>query len=349
MAIARKLGLPVVLLCACMAAPASAAILPTDLDAKVGPNYQPTDEDEREIWKTLQQLEDTIRKSPQRLAAPELEAYTRRVFERLIGRPAPDLRIYLMRDASFNAAMFPTGMMIVHTGLMARVRNEAEFAAVLGHEAGHYLRKHYLDRDRKTRERANAIEVVTAAGRSSYYGFFNPYSPMVNHAIVSVFRFNRNQESEADAYGIMLMARAGYPPRAASAIWEELIEERRASATARDRRYREEEASATSTHPPTARRIADLAETADHLVAKAAPDGSEAGAGWPAATRPYRAMLLNEQVSLNDPGASLYLLETLAKARWTGLLRFNEGEVYRLRRADGDSRRPRPRTPPPSR
>ena len=48
-------------------------------------------------------------------------------------------------------------------------------------------------------------------------------------------------------------------------------------------------------------------------------------------------MLLREQIYLNDPGASLYLLENRAKDGWTGLLRFAEGEVYRLRNAKGDA------------
>ena len=48
-------------------------------------------------------------------------------------------------------------------------------------------------------------------------------------------------------------------------------------------------------------------------------------------------MLLHEQIYLNDPGASLYLLENQAKDGWTGQLRFNEGEVYRLRNAKGDA------------
>ena len=142
---ARKHWLSVALLCACMASLAQAAILPTDLEAKVGANYEPVDADERDIWQSLARLEEAIRTSPQRLIAPELDAYTRGVVERLIGRPAPDLRIYVMRDASLNAAMLPSGMMIVNTGLLARVRNEAQLAAVLGHEAGHYFRKHSLD------------------------------------------------------------------------------------------------------------------------------------------------------------------------------------------------------------
>src|SRR5688500_7845549 len=104
--------LSVTLLCGCMASLAQAAILPTALEAKVGANYQPADSDERAIWQSLARLEEGIRTSPQRLNAPELDAYIRGVFERLIDRPAPDLRIYVMRDASLNAAMLPSGMMI---------------------------------------------------------------------------------------------------------------------------------------------------------------------------------------------------------------------------------------------
>lgn len=336
MAMTRKHGLPAALLCACLASPAPAAILPTDLEAKVGAGYEPVDANERGIWENLERLEALVRASPQRLIAPELDAYTRGVVERLIGRPAPDLRIYLMRDATFNAAMFPTGMMLVNTGVLARVRTEAEFAAVLGHEAGHYFRKHYLERDRETREKSAAIEAVNSAARSAYYGYYVSYSGAVVHAVTSIFRFSRNQESEADAYGLMLMARAGYSPRPASAVWEQLIDERRASAAARGRRYRGEAGSALSTHPPTERRIADLNDTADSLAGKRGLPATGSRDTWASVIRPYQAMLLQEQVYLNDPGASLYLLENLAQDGWSGLLRFNEGEIYRLRGADGD-------------
>ena len=47
-------------------------------------------------------------------------------------------------------------------------------------------------------------------------------------------------------------------------------------------------------------------------------------------------MLLDDQVKLNDPGASQYLIETLARDGWNGLLRFYEGEVWRLRNRAGD-------------
>jgi hypothetical protein len=45
----------------------------------------------------------------------------------------------------------------------------------------------------------------------------------------------------------------------------------------------------------------------------------------------HRKMLLDDQVKLNDPGASLFIIRNLAADGWTGLLRFYEGEAIRLR------------------
>jgi predicted Zn-dependent protease len=324
------------LLCACMASTARTAILPTDLEPRVGADDQPVDSDERAIWQSLERLEEVIRTSPQRVIAPELDAYTRGVVERLLGRPAPDLRIYLMHDASLNAAMLPSGMMIVNTGLLARVRNEAQLAAVLAHEIGHYFRKHSLDLHRDSRRKSAMAEAAASALHSHELGTNSAWTMIGQAIMLSGFRFSRDLESEADAYGLMLMARAGYPPRAASEIWGQLVDERRASATARHKRYRDGTSSALSTHPPTEDRMINLTDTADYLAVKRALAGDEDREEWAAVIRPYQAMLLQEQIYLNDPGASLYLLENLAKDGWTGLLRFNEGEVYRLRNANGD-------------
>jgi beta-barrel assembly-enhancing protease len=320
-----------------MSTTARTAILPTDLEPRVGADYQPVGADELAIWQSLDRLEELIRNSPQRVISPELDAYTRAVIERLIGRPAPELRVYLMHDSSLNATMLPSGMMIVNTGLLARVRNEAQLAAVLGHEAGHYFRRHSLDLHRDKRRKAVMAEAATSALHSyednESYGAWS----LINQAIMmSSPRFSRDLESEADAYGLMLMARAGYPPRAASAIWRQVIDERRASAAARHMSYRDETNSVLSTHPPTEGRMTDLADTADYLAGKRTLAGGEGREDWAEVIRPYQAMLLQEQIYLNDPGASLYLLENLAKDGWTGLLRFNEGEIYRLRHANGD-------------
>ena len=53
-------------------------------------------------------------------------------------------------------------------------------------------------------------------------------------------------------------------------------------------------------------------------------------------SRSIRPTLLDDQVKLNDPGASQYIVNTLAKDGWNGLLRFHEGEIWRLRNRTGD-------------
>ena len=327
---------------ACMGGPAKAYVLPTDLPPLVGEGYQPQDADERGIWQSLERIEESIRTSPQLLNAPELHVYTRGVIERLVGRPTPELRLYLMRNSDFNAAMFPSGMMIVHTGLLARVRSEAQYAAVLGHEAGHYFRKHTLQQYRSIRRKSAAMAVVGAAAgatagmASSATSWINAAYAINSALLLSVFQFSREAEAEADGYGISLMARAGYSPGAASEVWKQLIEERKASAAQRKKRYRDRSASVISTHPPSEDRMEDLADTADYLSQAAGPDARDRRAEWLAAIAPYREQLLDEQVKLNDPGASLYLVESLAQDGWTGVLRYQEGEIYRLRAAAGD-------------
>ena len=327
---------------ACMAGAANAYVLPTDLAPLVGEGYTPSDADERGIWQSLERIEESISTSPQLLQAPQLHAYTVRVIERLVGRPAPELRLYLMRNSAFNASMFPSGMMVVHTGLMARVRSEAQYAAVLGHEAGHYFRKHTIQQYRSIRRKSAAMAVVgaaagAAAGIASSGGSWINAAYAINSALLlSVFQFSREDEAEADAYGISLMARSGYSLTAAAEVWKQLIEERKASAEQRNKRYRDRSQSVLSTHPPSEDRMTDLADTAAYLSSEEPRERADGRAEWLAAIAPHRVQLLEEQVKLNDPGASLYLVESLATDGWNGVLRYQEGEIYRMRAADGD-------------
>src|SRR5215831_4357257 len=301
----------------CLPSMAAARVLPTDLQPLIEPNYEPRDADERGIWQSLERVEEAVRNSPQRLVAPDLENYTRGVVERLIGRPAPEVRIYLVRNAFFNASMAPNGMMVVHSGLMARMRNEAQFAAVLGHESGHYFRKHTIVQYRTQRRRAAigafvAAAANVAAGASAQAGsaasgrsWIDAANAINSALMMSLFQFSRDEEAEADAYGIGLMAHAGYAPEAASQVWGQFIAERKASAASLHKRYHDESDSSVSTHPPNQERMDDLAETAMILAHGREDTGFERRDEWRAATLKYLPMLLEEQIRLNDPGASL--------------------------------------------
>ena len=101
--------------------------------------YQPKDAVEQGLWLEMDEAEQQMRASKFLIEDPELNAYVKGVLCRAVGtEKCGAARIYLMRTPQFNAAMAPNGMMLVWSGLLLRARNEAELAAVLGHEFVHF-------------------------------------------------------------------------------------------------------------------------------------------------------------------------------------------------------------------
>jgi predicted Zn-dependent protease len=152
--------------------------------------------------------------------------------------------------------------------------------------------------------------------------------------ILSLFAYSRTLEAEADAMGLRLIGEAGYDPLAMPETWQQLIEETEASARMRrkrpDRGY-----SLFATHPAPAERMADLRASAQEVRGRT----GEAGRGrdrYLNALGQHRTRFLDDQVKLNDPGASLYIVQNLARDGWTGLLRYYEAEIWRLRGEKGD-------------
>lgn len=310
----------------------------------VDPGYRPSDAAEGAVWQDCARVEENLAGSDPLIAAPPLHRYVSDVIQTLLRDRARDTRLYLVHDPSFNASMWPNGMMVVHSGLLIRMRNEAQLAAVLGHESGHYLRRHSIaahrDKVRKTGMMAfvAAGSNVMAGAAAIAGGDGRSWADIVNNVngslYASMFTFDRQQESEADAFGVRLLAEAGYTPDAAAAVWQQLIEERRASAAARSKHYRARVA-AFSTHPPNEERMADLTLSAQELATHRST-GHDGGVEWRRAIAPVRSALLDEQVKQNDPGASLYLINAHAADGWDGTLCFYQGETFRLRDAPGD-------------
>jgi hypothetical protein len=117
-------------------------------------------------------------------------------------------------------------------------------------------------------------------------------------------------------------------------IWQQLIEEVEASAAMRrkrpDRGY-----SLFATHPAPESRMTDLRASAAE-VKGGAGEGARGRERYLQAIGAHRRTLLDDQVKLNDPGASLYIIRNLAKDGWSGLLRYYEAEIWRLRGEKGD-------------
>jgi predicted Zn-dependent protease len=217
------------------------------------------------------------------------------------------------------------------------MRNEAQLAGVIAHESGHFLRRHQIRSWRDMKRKTDIFSIAAmAAGVGGAAGgvYLGDYVQLAQlGTILSLFQYSREMEAEADALGARLIADTGYPPVEMANIWQQLIGEEDASA--RYRRKHRRKGSLFDTHPSPDARMADLrADVAEVTVPGRTYDNKRER--YLSMIGPIRPMLLDDQVKLNDPGASQYLIETLAQDGWNGLLRFYEGEVWRLRNRHGD-------------
>lgn len=132
--------------------------------------------------------------------------------------------IVVFEDESLNAFALPGNKIGVYTGLIDLVDNQAQLAAVIGHEIGHVLAKHSNERMSQETAMQQGMGIVgavvgtptsalgqagmAALGLGVEYGVLLPYS--------------RTQETEADVIGLDLMAKAGFDPRQSITLWQKM-------------------------------------------------------------------------------------------------------------------------------
>jgi predicted Zn-dependent protease len=319
---------------------AQARVRPQDMVPLIGPGFRPTDRDEQGLWKEMERVEEEIAGSNLLITDPKLTGYLQNLIGTVGGPAAKDFRIYLARIPDFNAMMFPSGFAVIFSGLLLRMRNEAQLAGVIAHESGHFLRRHMIRSWRDQRRKTDLLAIgsmlagVGGARAGVYLGEYVQHAQL--GAILSLFQYSRAMEAEADAMGAKLLADTGYPPIEMANIWQQLIGE--ADASARYRGKRRRRGSLFDTHPSEGSRMVDLRADAAEITVPGKRYDSQRER-YLSTIGPIRAMLLDDQVKLNDPGASQYLIQTLAQDGWNGLLRFYEGEVWRLRNRTGDEPR----------
>jgi predicted Zn-dependent protease len=320
---------------------AKARIKPADMVPLIGPGFRPTDKDEIGRWQQMERVEEEVAGSNLVMKDAGVDAYVRDLIGKVGGPAAKDMRIYVLRVPEFNAMMFPSGFAVVFSGLLLRMRSEAQLAGVIAHESGHFLRRHMIRQWRDMRRKTDILSIgamlagVGGAGAGVYLGDYVQLAQL--GTILSLFRYSRELEAEADAMGLKLIAEAGYSPIEMSNIWAQLIGELDASARYR-RKHRERRIDLFETHPAEETRMADLKVSAAEMTVPGRTYDARRAA-YLQAIAPIRPMLLDDQVKLNDPGASQYVIETLAIDGWNGLLRFYEGEIWRLRNRRGDMAR----------
>jgi len=194
----------------------------TTLPPVTAPGFQ-LEEDERSLWRAVQEAEDRFEASGILYPDPELEAYLNEVARRLeppSAFAAIPFRVRVVRNPYLNAFALPNGRVYVHTGLLARMENEAQLSTLLGHEMTHATHRHAL-RERRQLTNSMALAVGLNAvlpGIGSLAGFS------------AVRGYSRELETEADEQALRLVARAGYDvgesPKLFAHLKEQLSEEK---------------------------------------------------------------------------------------------------------------------------
>ncbi|MED5430829.1 M48 family metallopeptidase [Alcanivorax sp. MD8A] len=176
-----------------------------------------------------------------------------RIPARFPDSPLPDSwEIVVFADATPNAFALPGGKIGVNEGLLQVANNDAQLAAVIGHEIAHVLARH--GNERLTQELgikavlfliglfsegdADTENILQALGVGAWLGIALPFS--------------RAHEEEADVMGLELMASAGFDPRQSTQLWRNMA----AASGAQPLEF-------LSTHPNHESRIEMLGEKMD--------------------------------------------------------------------------------------
>lgn len=207
--------------------------------------------DERQLWQQAAKEEEKLEKSGKLYDDPLLEEYLSRVGDHLLPpevkkAEAIGFRYTVFRDPTLNAFALPSGTIYLHTGLLARLENEAQLATIIGHESSHVTHRHALRFNRDARNKqiaftlagiAASIGVAVLAGDQARQG--NPVTAAVLSQTANVMLglglqlsllaavngFGRELESEADAEGMDRLVKAGYDPKEAPKVFDLLTKD----------------------------------------------------------------------------------------------------------------------------
>ncbi len=139
---------------------------------------------------------------------PLLNAYVNGVASNLwnqVQRKDVPYSIKIIKDTQINSFATMGGFVYVYEGLIDFVQSDDEFASVVGHETGHIERRHVIT----TNTKAEIIQVL--------FGLASLFSPIIYEfgslaEAGLMAKISREDEIQADRYGLQLMSRAGYDP-----------------------------------------------------------------------------------------------------------------------------------------
>jgi len=202
------------------------------------------------------------------LADPQWQAYINEVGQKIVAvcdRHDIEYHFTVIESDQVNAFAAPGGYIYFYTGLLKQMDSEAQVAAVMAHEISHVVARHGIKRLQTSLGVAAAYELVFGdEGASQVLG--TAISAGMNLLLAD---YSRDNEREADQYGIHYMVKAGYDPAGALGMFEKLaaLGAQQGEASSFEK--------LVSTHPETQERIANATKQIAEM--KPLPPGLSSG------------------------------------------------------------------------
>jgi predicted Zn-dependent protease len=192
---------------------------------------------------------------------PELSVYVNEVGQKLAAVSDRQLpyEFTVLNNSTPNAWALPGGKIAVNRGLLLELNNEAELAAVLGHEIVHAAARHGAQQMEKGIMLQGALIATSIAVQGSDYGNMIVGGAHVAAGLIHT-KYGRDDELEADYYGMQYMARSGYDPMAAVGLQETFVR-------LNDNQSHNWLAGLFASHPPSMERVKANKATAAGLPA----------------------------------------------------------------------------------
>jgi beta-barrel assembly-enhancing protease len=217
----RALGL---VLLAILGATACASSLPSI--GREGAAFTP-EADEQRLWAQGDREAKAIGERVRLHDDPELGGYLSRLVERLTPPAlrvpgAPRLRVAVLRDPTLAVFALPGGDVLVTTGALASVQNEAQLALLLAREIAHVAGRHAL-----AVQRESGLPSARAGG----LGVFGPTAAAIiaTDARLATLAarpgYGESRERDADVFALEAITRAGWDARAGIEVYAALARE----------------------------------------------------------------------------------------------------------------------------
>lgn len=187
------------------------------------------EDDEKRLWLRSEEEQRVLNRSGLIYKDEELESYMNEIAKKL-SPPEVFIRIpfkiVVIKNHLLNAFAFPNGIIYVHTGILARMDNEAQLAALLAHEMTHSTHRHAVKgfRDIKNKTAFLATVQVALGGLGGGIGDIATMLGTLG-TLAAVTGYSRELETDADMEGLKLMVKAGYDSDEAPKLFMHLKKE----------------------------------------------------------------------------------------------------------------------------